>query len=479
MELAAAAGLKQTISEIQKGKILPVYVVLGDENYVMKEAAQGMIAALLPGKEKDLNLEVVEGAEEDWDRIIPALQTYPWFGQRRVIVVKDTKVFFSKFLLEDVIAKSRIKYETGNLAEAVKLYRFVLGHQGYKKILDIADEAFPQLPGYQPHSKTEVWLKAVIEECRRKGLDPIPYEDNSEKLLKALGRDGKGIPEKNTLILVTDHVDRRKSLYKVINEIGAVIDFSVSRTKRDAAEVESDEKRILFEQAEGLLKSARKTISKEAFELLVNKTGFHVGVFRSELEKIVVFLKDNPRIEPADVDAMVGRTKEDSIFDLQRAVGRRDLKKALFYLRELLAQKEIPLVLLQGVATEIRYLAVAKEYLAAELKTKWNPRMSAEAFKKTVYFPIILKKKKEMPDKSRTNIFRLPLNVLFELFRNSGKYAPEELQEALKLLAEADLKMKSLRTPPETILEETLFTLLLPPFDKVGDVDEKDNFSKP
>ena len=130
-------------------------------------------------------------------------------------------------------------------------------------------------------------------------------------------------------------MDRRKSLYKVINEIGAVLDFSVSRTRRDPAEIEADEKRILFEQAERLLKSAQKTIHKEAFELLVNKTGFQVGVFLSELEKVVVFLKDKPRIDPADVEEIVGRTKEDSVFDLQRAVGRRDLKTALFYLREL------------------------------------------------------------------------------------------------------------------------------------------------
>src|SRR5512147_1029693 len=109
MELAAAAGLKQIVAEIQKGKILPVYVILGDENYVMKEAGQRLIEALLPGKEKDLNLEIVEGAEEDWDQIIPSLQTYPWFGQRRVIVVKNTRLFFSKFLLDDVIAKSREK----------------------------------------------------------------------------------------------------------------------------------------------------------------------------------------------------------------------------------------------------------------------------------------------------------------------------------------------------------------------------------
>jgi DNA polymerase III delta subunit len=462
MELAAEAGLKQTIAEIQKGRILPVYVVLGDENYVMKEAAQRLIEALLPGKDKDLNLEVVEGAGEDWDRIIPALQTYPWFGQRRVIVVKDTRVFFSQFMLEEVIARSRMKYESGNLAEAVKLYRFVLGHQGYKKIMDIADEAFPQLPGYQTHSKVEAWLKAVLNECRRKGLDPIPYEDNSDKLLAALGRDGKGLPERNTLILITDHVDRRKSLYKVITEIGGIIDFSVARTRRDPAEIETNERRILFEQGERLLRSVQKTISRDAFDLLVNKTGFQVGVFLSELEKMIVFLRDKQRIEAAEVEEIVGRTKEDSLFDLQRAVGRREVKKALFYLRELLAQKEIPLVLLQGLATEIRYLAVAKEFLEAELKTKWNPRMSEEAFKKTVYFPIILKKKKEISEKSRINIFKLPLNVLFELFQNAGKYSPEELQEDLKLLARADLKMKTLRTPPETILEETLLTLLLP-----------------
>jgi hypothetical protein len=178
-----------------------------------------MIEALLPGKDKDLNLEVIEGGEEDWERIIPSLQTYPWFGQRRVIVVKDTKVFFSKFLLEEIIAKSQEKYESGNLA----------GRSGCTdsrsetrdtKIEDIPEEALARLPGYQSHAKTEAWLKAVLEECRRKGLDPIPYEDNSDKLLKTLGKDGKGIPEKNTLILVTDHVDRRKSLYKVINDIG-------------------------------------------------------------------------------------------------------------------------------------------------------------------------------------------------------------------------------------------------------------------
>ena len=462
MELAAAAGLKQTIADIQQGKILPVYVVLGDENYVMKEASQRMIEALLPGKEKDLNLEVIEGDEEDWDRIIPSLQTYPWFGQRRVVVVKDTKVFFSKFLLEEVIGKSQEKYESGNLGEAVRMYRFVLGNQGYKKIADIPEETLSQLPGYQSHSKTEAWLKAVLEECRRKGLDPIPNEDNSDKLLKALGKDGKGIPEKNTLILVTDHVDRRKSLYKVINDIGAIIDFSVPRTRRDAAEVETDEKRILFEQADRVLKNARKTIHKDAFELLVNKTGFQVGVFLSELEKVIVSLKDKPRIDPADVEEIVGRTKEDSIFDLQRAVGRRDLKKTLFYLRELIAQKEPPLALLQGISTEIRYLVVAKEFLAGTLKTKWNPRMNEETFKKTIYFPIVLKKKKEMPEKSRTNIFKLPVNVLFELCKSAERYTLEEIQEGLKLLTQADLKLKTLRSPSETILEETLLSLLLP-----------------
>jgi hypothetical protein len=43
---------------------------------------------------------------------------------------------------------------------------------------------------------------------------------------------------------------------------------------------------------------------------------------------------------------------------------------------------------------------VAKEFMAAALKTKWNPRMNEEAFKKIIYFPIVLKKKKEMPERA-------------------------------------------------------------------------------
>jgi DNA polymerase III delta subunit len=94
--------------------------------------------------------------------------------------------------------------------------------------------------------------------------------------------------------------------------------------------------------------------------------------------------------------------------------------------------------------------------------------MNEEAFKKIIYFPIVLKKKKEMPEKSRTNIFKLPLNVLFELLKNAERYSSEELQEGLNLLTQADLKMKTMRTPPETILEEVLLTLLLPSLPQSG-----------
>lgn len=456
----SAAGLEQTIAEIEAGQVLPVYVILGDEDYLAQEAARRLIEALLPGREKDLNLETVEGPEEDWERIIASLRTYPWFGRRRVVVVKDTRIFFSKFLAEETLGKSREKFESGNLGEAVRLYRIVLGQEGYKKILEITDDAFPQLPGYQPQPKTEAWLKAVIAECRRKGLDPVSFEDNSDKLLKALGKDGKGIPEKNTLILVTDHVDRRKSLYKLLSEIGTVLDLSVSRNRRNPAEIEAEQKRILFAQAERLLQSAGKTIRPEALELLAGKTGFQVGVFLSELEKAVVFLKDKTRIDPADVEEIVGRTKEDSVFDLRRAVGRRDLKTALFYLRELLDQKEPPLALLQGIAAELRYLAAAQEFLAGELKTQWKPGMGEEAFRKRIYFSLVQKKKKEIFEKSPANIFKLPANVLFDLLKNAGRYAPEELTEGLERLARADQRMKTLRTPPEMILEETLLTLL-------------------
>jgi len=116
------------------------------------------------------------------------------------------------------------------------------------------------------------------------------------------------------------------------------------------------------------------------------------------------------------------------------------------------------------IANEIRYLIVAKEFIENELKGRWNSKMDTEAFKKFVYFPIKRKEKesqKEEQKKSGSNIFKLPPNVLLELLKNSENFTKEELYRFIKLLAETDLKTKTVGVPPVHLLEKALMDICL------------------
>jgi DNA polymerase-3 subunit delta len=121
----ASAGLKKVLEEIEAGEIKPVYLVSGDDEFLIREAINGIIDSLLPGKTRELNLQVFE-TEEDWQQIIQSLNTFGWLRARRVIVVKDSRIFVSKFNVENLVEKSLSQFEEGNREEGIRLYRIVL-----------------------------------------------------------------------------------------------------------------------------------------------------------------------------------------------------------------------------------------------------------------------------------------------------------------------------------------------------------------
>jgi DNA polymerase III subunit delta len=461
MELKSSEGLQRVTAEIQKANVAPVYLVEGDENFLVKDACQKIVEALLPGK-AGLGLEIFEG-DENWENAIISLKTYPFFGARRVVLVKDTQIFYSKFAVEEVLQRSRDRAEQGDMGEAVRLFRAVLGYLDIEKVDEETTHEVEALTGVQADGDTRKWMKKMAEECLARGLGPLPYEDHSVKLNDALK---KGLPPSNVLVLSVDSADRRKKLYKTISEIGIALDLSVQRLRRDAGEIDEEERRTLRRQSDELLETSGKQFSKGAFERLTQKTGFNVGIFQNELEKVILSVPDKHRIEAEDIEASVGRTREDSAFDLQKAVGERNIEKALFYLHELLDQGEFYLALLQSVANEIRRLIAAQDFLQNELSTRWDPQQDVERFKRAIYFPIVLKLKREKEKdpgfkKSRYNILKLPAEVLIELLRASRNFTRQELYEAIRLLAATDLKTKKAGVSPVQLVEQVLVEICL------------------
>jgi DNA polymerase-3 subunit delta len=466
VELKSKLGLNKALDDIKTGKIFPVYLISGDESFLVKEATRRIAEAILPEKERATNLEVIEGENEDWERIIQSLSTYALFGSRRVVEVKDTRIFYSKFDVEKIIEKSKEYFGNNDIEESIKLFRIATGYLGLDDVSDLEGKRTVVVRHFGEDQKSQTWLKRMVKDCEDQNLEPIPYEDNSVKLEAYLKKEAErtDIAAKNILVLGTDYLDRRKNLYKRINDIGVVVDLSIERARRDPANIEEDEKRTLQLEAKGLLEINRKKLSQEAFETLANKTGYNLGIFINELEKVILSIKDREKIEAADIDHIVGRTKEDSIFDLQKAVGRRDFEQAAFFVKELVGQGEFYLVLLQGIASEVRHLIAAKDLIEKELKSKWNSKMDSESFKRYIYFPIILKIRKAKQEdptykKSKYNILKLPLNVLMELLENSENFTREELYLFLNRLAETDLKTKSTKVSPVHLVEEVLLQI--------------------
>ena len=65
-----------------------VYLLLGDEDLLVDQALAALLDQLIAPEERDLNLDVVRADEIEINDLITLVDTLPFFGRRRAIVVK-------------------------------------------------------------------------------------------------------------------------------------------------------------------------------------------------------------------------------------------------------------------------------------------------------------------------------------------------------------------------------------------------------
>jgi len=70
-----------------------VYLLLGEEDLLADQALAGLLDRLVPPAERDLNLDVVRADEIAMTDLITLVDTLPFFGQRRAVVVKDADLW--------------------------------------------------------------------------------------------------------------------------------------------------------------------------------------------------------------------------------------------------------------------------------------------------------------------------------------------------------------------------------------------------
>ncbi|HZE71364.1 MAG TPA: DNA polymerase III subunit delta [Pyrinomonadaceae bacterium] len=141
------------------------------------------------------------------------------------------------------------------------------------------------------------------------------------------------------------------------------------------------------------LKSLKAGIDEPALNLLVTLAGTDVQTLNSELEKLAAAAIGQGHITRDLVDALVGRSRELSNFDLGDQLVAGDRRRALETLYRLL-ENDVPEVLLLGlIASNYHRLAMAKELLNRGARAEVE-RM-VPSFKRNQFLAMVQKSSRE------------------------------------------------------------------------------------
>lgn len=124
----------------------------------------------------------------------------------------------------------------------------------------------------------------------------------------------------NSTILVINYkyktLDKRKTFPKLIDQKGVLF----------------ESKKIYDNQLptwiSGYLKSQQYTIAPQAAAMISEYLGADLGKVANELDKLIISLPVGTQITPDHIERNIGISKEFNVYELQNALGERDLLKA-------------------------------------------------------------------------------------------------------------------------------------------------------
>ncbi len=473
--------LKQHLDGINrnagKGADSPVYLIYGEE-LLYKKAFGALLDTLLPQADKSLNYEPVDGDLEEVSETMEKMNTYSLLSGRKVVAVHGSKIFYSADDRQMLVDKAKASFASDDIKTAAKHTLDLLG---------LANISYEDISPENPAASMKLdleglddgeWLAKTIEYCVAQRLVIPDRRDRGDLLQQAIER---GFPAGNCLIITTEQVDKRRSLYKAIDQAGVVIDCSVPKGDRRADRSAQDA--VLTRQMTAILADSGKKMAAGAYQTLIEMTGFDLRTFSNSIEKLISYTGDSKEITAADVESLLLRTKKDPIYELTNSVAERHLAAALFFTRSLLDDGLHPLQILAAVVNQVRKLLLVKDFATSEAGGAWQPGMSFERFRSRV-LPVLQdfdqalldiidkwrfekeskknrRKKSQAKPKTDLLLVRNPANSypVYILLQKSENFSKAELVSAMKILNETDLLLKSSPLNPLLILEKALLSI--------------------
>jgi DNA polymerase-3 subunit delta len=206
------------------------------------------------------------------------------------------------------------------------------------------------------------------------------------------------------LVMISSKPDLRKKPYVAVKKVGFVLECKPLYDNQ------------IPDWISRRVKQQKHDIDDETSKMLAAYAGSSLREVQNELDKVYTFIGERMTITTDDISAVVGLSKEYNVFELQRAVGTRDIRKSSEILFRMLDVGESAI----GMVVMLTRYFTNLWKLHDMRRRKLAPKEQAAA---------------------------LGINPFFmrEYEAATGKYSSAEIENAFEILAEADLQLKSSR----------------------------------
>ena len=300
----------KTINEhIKQNSFVHVYLLYGEEQQVVKIYRNRLLKAWLGTDsldelKQDMNFSLFVGTPLDVPAVIEMASSYPFFAEKRVILIENCKVFsFDYAALSNCIR---------NLPETT----FIIFTEDYS-----------------------TKKKSNSSNKETNGTTEEENSDNNEKPSANTDEDNFGEEKKS----------RKKGLVSAIKEVGYV-------TEIDKQKQGFVENWIIRE-----LSNSGKRISRTALENLLIRTDMDMTQIKNEMDKLIAFKGEDTDIKVEDVLALVSENPQEQVFKMIDAISDKKVDQAMSYYKDMLELRISPQKILKLTERHMRILYQVKD----------------------------------------------------------------------------------------------------------------------
>ena len=130
----------------------------------------------------------------------------------------------------------------------------------------------------------------------------------------------KHIPDYLVVVMVEKDVDKRNKVYKAVDSVGYICEMKPQTTA------------TLEKWIAGLLAKDNLKISREACDLILDKTGAGMDYIRQETEKLVSYCQGRDVVTVEDVEKVCATQTTSHIFDMISAIANKKQQLSLIHI---------------------------------------------------------------------------------------------------------------------------------------------------